>query len=170
MPIATFKTPTTDRYFEDYELGATYTLGEFSLSEEDIKAFARQFDPQPFHLDRDAAAKSHFGGIVASGWHTGSAMMRVVVEHFISAVAGMGSPGVDELRWLRPVRPDERLRVQVTVEQARRSVSKPDRGIMHTLMEVIGPEGAPRMTVRSVGLVGCRDSLCHQIDAKGAKP
>ncbi len=156
MPIATFKTPSSDRYFEDYELGGTYELGEFSLSEEEIKAFARQFDPQPFHLDRAAAAKSHFGGIVASGWHTGSAMMRVVVEHFISAVAGMGSPGVDQLRWLQPVRPDERLKVQVTVEQARRSASKPDRGVMHTLMEVIGPDGAPRMMVRSVGFVACR--------------
>lgn len=156
MPIATFKTPATDRYFEDYELGATYELGEFSLSEAEIMDFAQRFDPQPFHLDRAAAAASHFGGIVASGWHTASAMMRVVVEHFISAVAGMGSPGVDEIRWLKPVRPDELLKVQVTIQQARRSASKPDRGLMHTLMEVMGSDGTPRMTVRSVGLVGCR--------------
>ena len=156
MQIATFKTPTTDRYFEDYELGATYELGEFTLSESDIMDFANRFDPQPFHIDREAAAKSHFGGIIASGWHTSSAMMRVVVDHFISAVAGMGSPGVNEIRWLKPVRPDEPLGVRVTIEQARRSASKPDRGLLHTLMEVIGREGDPRMTVRSVGLVGCR--------------
>jgi acyl dehydratase len=157
MPIATFKTPASDRYFEDYELGATYELGQFSLTEAEIVAFARRFDPQPFHLEREAAAKSHFGGIIASGWHTASAMMRVVVDHFISAAAGLGSPGVNEIRWLKPLRPDELMKVQVTIEQARRSASKPDRGLIHTLMEVIGPDGMPRMTVRSVGLVGCRN-------------
>lgn len=156
MPIATFKTPATDRYFEDYEVGATYELGCFRLTDAEIIEFARRFDPQPFHLDQAAAEKSHFGGLVASGWHTGAAMMRVVVDRFISKVAGMGSPGVDELRWLKPVRPNEELAVRVTVEQARRSRTKPDRGLIHTLMEVIGPDGAPRMTVRSVGMVGCR--------------
>lgn len=156
MTIATFKTAASDRYFEDYEPGATYELGEFCLSEADIIEFARRFDPQPFHLDHEAAAKSHFGGLVASGWHTASAMMRVVVERFISSVAGMGSPGVNEIRWLKPVRPGERLRVQVTIEQARRSESKPDRGLIHTLMEVIGPDDEPRMRVRSVGMVGVR--------------
>lgn len=166
MSIASFKTPITDRYFEDYEVDATYVLGEFSLSEAEIMDFARRFDPQPFHIDREAAAQSHFGGIIASGWHTASAMMRVVVEHFISAVAGMGSPGVDEIRWLKPVRPGEPLTVQVTIERARRSVSKPDRGLLHTLMEVIGPDGDRRMTVRSVGLVGCRTS---RLEVRGTR-
>ncbi len=156
MSITTFKTPADDRYFEDYEPNATYELGYFSLSEAEIIDFARRFDPQPFHLDHDAAARSHFGGLVASGWHTCSAMMRVVVDHFISSVASMGSPGVDEIRWLNPVRPGEQLKVQVTIEKSRRSASKPDRGLIHTRMEVFGPEGLPRMTVRSVGLVGCR--------------
>ena len=156
MRICEFKTQPTDRYFEDYELGATYLLGTFSLSESEIIDFARRFDPQPFHIDRGAAMASHFQGIIASGWHTGSAMMRVVVERFISAVAGMGSPGVDEIRWLKPVRPDEVLNVRVTVESARVSASKPDRGLLHTLMEVVDEAGQPRMTVRSVGLVGRR--------------
>ncbi len=155
MSIVQFKTAPHERYFEDYEIG-TYELGEFTLTEGDIIEFARQYDPQAFHLDHAAAAKSHFGGLVASGWHTASTMMRLVVKEFISSVAGMGSPGVDELRWLKPVRPDERLRVQVTVERARRSASKPDRGLIHSLMEVIGPDGERRMTVRSVGMVGCR--------------
>jgi acyl dehydratase len=156
MRIATLKTLPNDRYFEDYEVGATYLCGEFSLSEAEIITFARQFDPQAFHLDREAAAASHFGGLVASGWHTGSAMMRVVVDNFLSTIAGMGSPGVDEIRWLKPVRPDEVLQVRVTVEQARRSKSKPDRGLVHNLMEVVDRDGQVRMSVRSVGLIGCR--------------
>ncbi|MGD9601512.1 MAG: MaoC family dehydratase [Gammaproteobacteria bacterium] len=156
MPLATFKTPATDRYFEDYEVGATYELGQFRLSEPDIVEFALRYDPQPFHLDRAAAARSHFGGIVASGWHTAAAMMRVVVEHFVSKVAGMGSPGLDELRWLKPVRPDEDLTVRVTVDDARRSRTKPDRGLIHTTMEVVGPDGDTRMRVRSVGMVAVR--------------
>jgi acyl dehydratase len=156
MPLATFRVPPDNRYFEDYEVGATYVLGEFALSETEIIEFAQRFDPQPFHIDPVAARASHFGGIIASGWHTASAMMRVVVEGFISSVAGMGSPGVDEVRWLKPVRPDEPLEVRVTVHQARRSATKPDRGIIHTLMEVVDREGQVRMTVRSVGLVRCR--------------
>lgn len=156
MHIATFKTPPHDRYFEDYEVGATYLCGEFSLTEDDIVSFARRFDPQPFHLDRAAAARSHYGGIIASGWHTASAMMRVIVDNFISSNAGMGSPGVDEIRWLKPVRPDEVLTVRVTIETARRSASKPDRGIAHNLMEVVDRDGEVRMAVRSIGLVGCR--------------
>ena len=156
MALTTFKTPPHDRYFEDYELGATYRLGEFSLSREEIMDFARRFDPQAFHLDDAAAARSHFGGLVASGWHTAAAMMRVVVDHFISSVAGEGSPGLDELRWLKPVRPDERLSVQVTIEKARRSASRPSRGLIHTRREVLGPEGEVRLVCRSVGMVGCR--------------
>lgn len=151
--------PAADRYFEDYEVGATYLLGDFVLSEREIIEFATRYDPQFFHLDPVAAARSHFGGLVASGWHTAAAMMRVVVDNFLSPVAGMGSPGVDELRWLKPVRPDERLTVQVTVEKARRSASKPDRGLIHNLMEVLGPDGTPRMTVRSVGMVACREPM-----------
>lgn len=156
MALSTFKTPAHNRYFEDYEVGATYRLGEFSLSREEIMDFARRFDPQAFHLDDAAAARSHFGGLVASGWHTAAAMMRVVVDHFISSVAGEGSPGLDELRWLKPVRPDERLSVQVTIEKARRSASRPSRGLIHTRMEVLGPEGEVRLVCRSVGMVGCR--------------
>jgi acyl dehydratase len=156
MRIATFKTPPENRYFEDYEVGATYLCGQFSLSAAEIVDFAQRFDPQAFHLDPVAAAASHFGGLVASGWHTGSAMMRVVVDNFLSTVSSMGSPGVDEMRWLKPVRPDEVLSVRVTVEQARRSVSKPDRGLVHNVMEVVDQQGEVRMRVRSVGLVGCR--------------
>jgi len=156
MKITEFKKPANDRYFEDYELAATYLAGEFMLSEADIFDFAQRFDPQPFHLDRDAAKASHFGGIVASGWHTASAMMRVIVDGFVSSVAGMGSPGVEQIRWLKPVRPNERLKVLVTIEQLRRSASKPDRGLCHTLMEVVDDQGEVRMTVRSVGMVRCR--------------
>ncbi len=157
MRYTTFTTPPGDRYLEDYAVGATYQLGGFTFSESEIIEFARRFDPQPFHIDPAAARDSAFGGLIASGWHTGSAMMRAVVDGFISTVAGLGSPGMDEVRWLKPVRPGDRLTVRVTVEAARRSVSKPDRGVLHSLMEVVGEDGTPVMTARAIGLVRCRE-------------
>jgi acyl dehydratase len=159
MPVSTFQTPASDRWFEDYEVGATYVLGTFSLSEAEIIEFASRFDPQPFHLDAEAARASHYGGIIASGWHTGSATMRLMVEHFISASGGLGSPGLDEIRWIKPVRPDMVLRVQVSVLDGRRSVSKPDRGFFSHFIEVLNLDGEPVMTIRGKGMVRVRPTL-----------
>lgn len=156
MTYATFKTPADDRYFEDYEVGATYELGSFTLSEQEIIEFARRFDPQRFHVDPAAAAASPYGGIIASGWHTGSAMMRLLADHFISAVAGLGSPGLDEVRWHKPTRPGAAMTVRVTVLDKRRSQSKPDRGIFSHKVEVFDPAGELAMTVRGKGLVKLR--------------
>lgn len=158
MPISVFQTPASDRWHEDYEVGATYMLGTFSLSEAEIIEFATRFDPQPFHLDAAVARASHYGGIIASGWHTGSATMRLMVEHFISASGGLGSPGLDEIRWLKPVRPDMVLRVQVTVLDGRLSVSKPDRGFLSHLIEVLNLDGEAVMTIRGTGMVRVRPS------------
>ena len=129
------------RYFEDYVPGATYECGSFSVSEADILTFAEQFDPQPIHVDPAAASRGPFGGLIASGWHTTALVMRQLVEGYLSAEASLGSPGIDELRWPYPVRPGDTLRVRATVLEARRSLSKPDRGITRTVIEALNQDG-----------------------------
>ena len=101
--------PIDSRYFEDYRVGATHEFGPIAVEAEELVSCARRFDPQPMHVDAESAARGPFGGLIASGWHTLGLMMRLLVEHYISAVAGLPSPGVDEVRWLRPVRPAVRL-------------------------------------------------------------
>ena len=100
-----------DRWFEDYVPGAVHDLGSVVVDEQEVIAFARQFDPQPFHLDKERAEESVFGGLIASGWHTACMAMRLIVDHYLSEVSSEGSPGIDELRWLRPVRPGDQLAI-----------------------------------------------------------
>ncbi len=119
------------RWFEDFTAGQVLEGGDFLMTEEEITGFARRYDPQPFHLDAEAAKASMFGELVASGWNTAAVAMRLMVEHFFGANASMGSPGIDELRWPRPVRVGDRLRLRATVEETRLSRSKPDRGLVH---------------------------------------
>lgn len=147
------------RYFEDYFPGLTVDCGSFSVNEEQIVAFGEQYDPQPFHVDRDAAEKGPFRGIIASGWQTTSLMMRQVVEHFISPESSLGAAGIDEIRWPRPVRPGDTLRVTATVVEARRSQSKPDRGIIRSRMELVNQDGATAMTMTAINLVRGRPSF-----------
>ncbi|MEI8183847.1 MAG: MaoC family dehydratase, partial [Desulfomonile sp.] len=111
----TFTTPAEDRYFEDYVPGSVHEFGSIAVEEAEMINFARRFDPQPFHIDPEAAKQSIFGGLIASGWHTASLAMRLLVDHYISHVASLGSPGVDELRWLKPVRPGDTLSVRITL-------------------------------------------------------
>lgn len=134
---ADFAAPPDDRYFEDYTAGAVYEYGHITVSEAEILEFARRFDPQPIHVDPGFAASGPFKGIIASGWHTGSIMMRLFADHFLSRVASLASPGLDELRWPAPVRPGDVLRLRVTVLEARPSRSKPDRGIVRTRAELL---------------------------------
>jgi acyl dehydratase len=141
------------RYFEDYVPGLTVDCGSFSLDEAQIIAFAQDYDPQPFHVDRQAAADGPFGGIIASGWQTTSLMMRQVVEHFISPESGLGAAGIDEIRWPRPVRPGDTLRVTATVLDARRSASKPDRGVIRSRMDLTNAAGQTVMTLTAVNFV-----------------
>ena len=122
--------PEPYRYFEDYVPGLTVDCGSFTMNEADIIAFAKEYDPQPFHVDPVAAKDGPYGGLIASGWHTTSMMMRQLVEHFVSPESSLGAAGVDEIRWPRPVRPGDTLHVRATVLDARRSGSKPDRGIV----------------------------------------
>jgi acyl dehydratase len=144
------------RYFEDYVPGTSVECGSFSLSQAEIIAFATEYDPQPFHVDPLAAKNGPFGGLIASGWHTTSRMMRLLVDNYVSQESGLGAAGVDELRWLRPVRPGDTLHVRATVMEARRSSSKPDRGIVKTLMELTNQDGDLVMTVTAINFVRAR--------------
>jgi len=118
-----------ERWFDDYTVGEVFDVpGERLVTEERIIEFAREFDPQAFHIDPDAAANSIYGGLIASGWHTGSLLMSLLATTL--GPASLGSPGGDALRWLTPVRPGDRLRLRITVLEARPSSSKPDRGVL----------------------------------------
>ena len=150
--------PFKERYFEDYQVGETAEFGDYAITEEEIVEFAGRYDPQPFHVDPEAGAKTIYGGLIASGWMTGSVMMRLMVDHFISPVSSMGSPGIDQLRWYKPVRPGDRLRARVTILEKRRSQSKPDRGVMRARQEVINQDGETVMSIEGMGMYRCRDA------------
>ena len=147
----------TTRYFEDYVPGVTVDCGSFSISEADIIAFAKEYDPQPFHVDPVGAADGPFGGLIASGWHTTSLTMRQLVDHWVSPGTSLGAAGVDEIRWPRPVRPGDTLRVRATVLEARRSKSKPDRGIIRSLAEVTNQDGDTVLRLIAINFILARD-------------
>jgi acyl dehydratase len=146
-----------ERYFEDYHVGMVDEFGEVAVTAEGIVEFARRYDPQPMHVDKAAAERGMFGGLIASGWHTAAMVMPLFVEHFLSKVATLPSPGIDEMRWLHPVRPGDVLRVRVTVTETRRSRSKPDRGLVRSLVEVLNRDGEVVMSQRPMNLIRCRD-------------
>jgi acyl dehydratase len=143
----------TDRYFEDYEPGSTQEFGSIKVTEPEILEFATRYDPQPFHVDPVAAAKSHFGGLIASGWHTASLMMRLLADNYLSPVSSLGSPGIDELRWPQPVRPGDELRLRVHVLEARPSKSKPDRGLVRTRVELLNQDDEVVFSALAVNFV-----------------
>lgn len=145
-----------ERFFEDYAPGAVFTAGAMPVSEAEIIAFARQYDPQPMHTDPAAAARGRFGGLIASGWHTGAMMMRLFADNFLSPASSVASPGLDELRWLKPVRPGDTLSLKVTILEARRSRSKPEQGIIRSLVEVLNQNGEAVMSLKPISLVRCR--------------
>lgn len=134
------------RYFEDYAPGITYECGSVSFDEASIIKFAQQYDPQSFHTDPVTAATGPFGGLIASGWQTAGLVMRVLVDNYLSAEASLGAPAIDELRWPIPVRPGDTLAVRATVVEARKSQSKPDRGIVRTLVEAVNQDGKLAMS------------------------
>ena len=144
------------RYFDDYLPGASYDCGSVSVSEAEIISFATQFDPQPFHVDPEAAAQGPFGGLIASGWHTAALVMRQIVDHYLPAEASLGSPGLDEMRWPEPVRPGDTLRVRVTAVEARRSASNPGRGILKTLIEAVNQDGRTVMRATATNFLRVR--------------
>jgi acyl dehydratase len=156
MSTSQFSVPINERYFEDYLPGSTYEYGPISVSEADIIEFARKFDPQDIHTNPQKAARGPFGGLIASGWHTASLMMRLFVDNYISSVAAIASPGVEELRWTKPVRPGDSLWIRVSVIDSRRSRSKPHLGIVRVQVEVINQHKETVMSLKSANLLRCR--------------
>lgn len=143
-------------YFEDFTPGRVFELGTVAVTEDEIVEFATRYDPQPFHIDPAAAAATTFGGIIASGWHTCSMCMRLMVDGLLGGTVSLGSPGMEQIRWLAPVRPGDRLTARTTVEHARPSSSKPDRGTVTLLTEMENQDGAVVMTMRGMGMYGRR--------------
>jgi acyl dehydratase len=143
------------RYFEDLEVGAKTCFGAYEVAREEVLDFARKYDPQPFHLSDEAAAKTHFGRLAASGWHTCAMTMAVIVKHMSEGEgqAGLGSPGVDELRWLKPVYPGDTLHVNGEIVEKTPSRSKPNLGSFRTQTTVTNQHGEPVMRMTSIVLI-----------------
>jgi acyl dehydratase len=146
----------TNWYFEDFFPGQEISLGSRTVSEEEIIAFATQFDPQPFHVDHDAAAASIFGGVIASGWHTCSMMMRLVVDNLMSESSSMGSPGLDGVRWLLPVRAGDTLSVGYLTTRVKPSTSRTDRGVVWSKWTATNQHGEAVCTIEGMGMFGRR--------------
>lgn len=157
MNAATFTTPIDQRFFEDYIPGESHEFGAITVETDEVIAFAQQFDPQSFHTDPEAGKRSIYGGLIASGWHTAALMMRLFVDHYLSHVASLGSPGVDELRWLKPVYPGDALSVRVTIIEANRSRSRPDRGIIRSDIQVLNQHHDVVMTMKALNFLSCRE-------------
>lgn len=145
------------QYFEDIEVGATQRFGAYEVRRDEVVEFASKYDPQPFHLSDEAAAATHFGRLSASGWHSCAMVMSMVVENLKAhRQAGLGSPGIDELRWLRPVYPGDTLSCETEVLDKRRSEKRPEMGIFRSRMTVRNQDGTPVMTFISTGLIQTR--------------
>jgi acyl dehydratase len=142
-------------YFEDFEPGQVFELGTRTVTEEEIVDFARRWDPQPFHLDPEAAKDSVFGGLIASGWHTGAMWMRLYVDAMLGP-SSMGSPGIEELRWLAPVRPGDTLRGRLTVLETTPSERQPGRGTIRVVGEMVNQDDTVVMRMTSRGHFGRR--------------
>ena len=124
------------RYFEDFTPGEAIELGSHTITKDEIIAFARQFDPQPFHLDEEAAKATMYGGLLASGWHTGSITMRLLYDGLIKDTISLGSPGLDEIRWIKPVRPGDQLVIEIEMSKSRGKIAKAN-GVCKVAGEVV---------------------------------
>jgi acyl dehydratase len=146
------------QYFEDIPIGQKHAFGSYAVTREEVLAFAAKYDPQPFHLDDEAAARTHFGRLSASGWHTCAMTMAMLVGSMKDRQqAGLGSPGVDELRWLKPVYPGDTLRCETEVLEKRRSASRTEMGIFKSRTNVFNQHDEQVLSLISIGLVEVRD-------------
>jgi acyl dehydratase len=144
------------RHFEDFAVGQVFEFGDATVTEAEIVEFARRYDPQPFHVDAEAAADGPFGGLIASGWHTASIFMRMYVDAVLADTVGMGSPGVEEVRWLVPVRPGDTLRGRATILEATPSAKRADRGTIRARFETLNQRDEIVMRMLARGLFGRR--------------
>jgi len=149
-------TPKHKHYWEDFKVGDTSNLGERTVDREEIIAFANMYDPQPFHIDEEAGRQSMFGGLIASGWHTVAIVMRLSVDSYLRDSASLGSPGVDNVRWLKPVRPGDTIRATRTVVETRASKSRPELGSVKTRWEVFNQHGEMVMSMEGWGMFSRR--------------
>ncbi len=147
---------TEKLYWEDFTAGRVFEFGDKPVTADEIVRFARDFDPQPFHLDDEAAKKSLFGGLCASGWHTCAMAMRLMCDNVLNRSASLGSPGIDNIRWLKPVRPGDHLRVRLVVLDARPSASRPQVGLVRTRWELLNQHNEEVMQMESNGMFGRR--------------
>ena len=143
-------------HFEDFSVGESRDLGTYAVTAEEIKSFAREFDPQFFHLDEDRARASVLGGLSASGWHTCGIVMRLMVDGYLGRTAGMGSPGLDEVRWLKPVYAGETLLGRMTVLAKRQSKSRPEMGLVTMKWEARSATGETKIDMTGVNLIKVR--------------
>lgn len=146
------------RYFEDFHVGEVIDLGSVSVTQEEILAFARQFDPQPFHVDLERAKTAVFGELVASGWHTGSLFMRLLCDQLLNDTVSMASPGLDEVRWRKPVRPGDTLHAQLTVVECTPSRSRPSMGVMRSRCEMFNQHNELVMSFAGIHFFGRKPS------------
>ena len=146
-----------EKYFEDFRVGEKFHTKEKALSTDEILEFAKLYDPQPFHVDEKAAAESPYGGMIASGFHTIGTSFRLFIDTGVLGTTGMGSPGMDSIRWIKPVRPGDTLRVEAEVIETRASRSKPERGIVLMDFRTFNQENELVLSMRSVNLVRRRD-------------
>ncbi len=144
-------------YYEDIQINVVQKYGSYKVTREEVIDFASKYDPQAFHLDEDAAAKTHFGRLSASGWHSAAMMMRMMVDHMnANKQAGLGSPGVENLRWIKPVYPGDTIRCEHVTTEKRQSESRPEMGIMKGLITVFNQHDEKVMTMESTGLIQVR--------------
>ena len=145
-------------FYEDLEIGMTRSFGGYEVTREEVIDFASKYDPQPFHLSDEAAAQTHFGKISASGWHTCSMTMRMMVENMMNEKsAGLGSPGVDQLRWIKPVYPGDTLRCETEIIEKRRSASRPEMGIFKSRIRTFNQKDEMVLEMVSNALMRTRD-------------
>jgi acyl dehydratase len=142
------------RDFDDLKAGDRIDLGTVSVTEAEILDFAHDFDPQPFHVDGVAAARSPYGGLIASGWHTGSLFMRLLATGFLNHTASLGSPGLEELKWPAPVRPGDTLRGELEILEARTSSSRPDMGIVRSRGQLTNADGTVVLSLVATNFIG----------------
>ena len=143
-------------WWEDFKVGDRIEMGRHTFTQAEIIAFARQFDPQPFHVDPQAADGSFFGGLIASGWHTCAVGMRLTVESHVNDTRSLGSPGLDSIRWLKPVRPGDTVAYSRVVLETRPSSSRPDAGLVKSRWEAVNQHGETVMTMEGWGIFGRR--------------
>lgn len=143
-------------YWEDFRVGETLEMGAHTFTEAEIIAFGRQFDPQPFHIDPHKAQDSMYGGLIASGWHTCAIGMRLMCERYLNSAASLGSPGLDSIRWLKPVRPGDTVAFRRVVLEARTSSSRPDMGLVKNRWEASNQRGELVLTMEGWSMLGRR--------------